>query len=257
MVYSLGAFPKKGRYLECRKITGTKSLRKITFFLEMRPIEKSLLVSITKRLFLCRKQHAIDFAQNHTIISTEVLKPLPFSTIAKLPNQMITQNEILPNKETLYLDSSVPSAYFDERVLWRMKETQEWWHNELPQYESFISSVVILEINNTRNEKRREQLLNLVAHFPQSALLTEIEQIAKGYLSQKIIPQSSSPDALHIAIASFYKIDFLVTWNCKHLAEGHRRKQIKLFNTSAGLYVPEIVTPIELKLNKGDEKDVI
>jgi hypothetical protein len=37
-----------------------------------------------------------------------------------------------------------------------------------------------------------------------------------------------------------------VTWNCKHLAEGHRRKQIKVFNTSAGLYVPEIQIPIEL-----------
>ena len=168
---------------------------------------------------------------------------------------MITENE--RQKETLYLDSSVPSAYFDERTLWRMKETQEWWHHELPQYEVFISTVVILEINNTRNENRREQLLNLVAHFPQYSLSTDIEQIAQGYLNQKIIPQSSSPDALHIAIASFYKIDFLATWNCKHLAEGHRRKQIKLFNTAAGLYVPEIVTPIELKLNKGNEEDVI
>lgn len=76
-------------------------------------------------------------------------------------------------------------------------------------------------------------------------------------MNQKIIPQSASPDAFHIAIASFYKLDFLITWNCKHLAEGHRRKQIKLFNTSAGLYVPEIVTPLELKSSLGDQEDVI
>jgi hypothetical protein len=56
-------------------------------------------------------------AQNHTLIFTEILKLLPFSSIAKLPYQMITKNEILPNKKTLYLDSSVPSAYFYERVV--------------------------------------------------------------------------------------------------------------------------------------------
>jgi len=156
-------------------------------------------------------------------------------------------------KETLYLDSSVPSAYFDDRVQWRMEETQEWWHNELPKYEVFISPTVIAEITDTRNEKRREELLDLILNFPQGQFSTEIEQISQGYLNQKIIPQSSSPDALHIAFASFYKIDFLVTWNCRHLAEGHRRKQVKLFNTSAGIYVPEIVTPLELKSNKGGQ----
>jgi len=150
-------------------------------------------------------------------------------------------------KETIYLDSSVPSAYFDTRVLWRMEETQIWWHNELPKYEVFISPTVIFEISSTRNETRREELLSLILNFQRCSLSSEIEEIAEGYLKQKIIPQSAALDATHIAIASFYKMDFLVTWNCKHLAEGHRRKRIKLFNTSAGLYVPEIVTPIELK----------
>jgi predicted nucleic acid-binding protein len=162
--------------------------------------------------------------------------------------------------ETIYLDSSVPSAYYDKRVPWRLEYTQKWWQYELTKYDVFVSSITILEITNTQNEKLRVDLLDLVADFPQLKISSDIEQIANGYLSQKIIPQSSSPDALHMAIASYHKIDFLVTWNCTHLAEGHRRKKIKIFNTSAGLYNPEIVTPMELDkqgIMGGDENALL
>ena len=85
-------------------------------------------------------------------------------------------------------------------------------------------------------------------------LISKIEEIANGYVNQKVIPRSHFPDALHIALASFYKIDFLITWNCEHLAEAHRRRRVRLFNTSAGLFVPEIMTPMELV--GGGEEDV-
>lgn len=160
-------------------------------------------------------------------------------------------------KESIYLDSSVPSAYFDTRVPWRMEYTRQWWHEELPQYTVFISPSVLVEIRRTKNEEIREQLLSLVLDFPQLELSTEIEQIATGYINHKIIPPSAFADAIHIAIASLYKIDFLVTWNCEHLAEAHRRRKVRLFNTMAGLYVPELVTPMELKISKeGDESGI-
>lgn len=160
-------------------------------------------------------------------------------------------------KESIYLDSSVPSAYFDTRVPWRIDYTRQWWHEELPQYNVFISPTVIVEINRTQDEEARDKLLNLVLYFPQLELSGEIEQIATGYVNHKIIPQSAFADAIHIAIASFYKIDFLVTWNCEHLAEAHRRRKVRLFNTMAGIYVPELVTPMELKITKeGDENGI-
>jgi predicted nucleic acid-binding protein len=160
-------------------------------------------------------------------------------------------------KEGIYLDSSVPSAYFDTRVPWRMEYTQQWWHEELPKYTMFISTIVIVEIQRTKDENRRDDLLRLVLDFPQLELSNEIEDIARGYVNHKIIPPSAFADAIHIAIASFYKIDFLVTWNCEHLAEAHRRRKIRLFNTIAGLYVPEIGTPMELKISQeGDENGI-
>lgn len=158
-------------------------------------------------------------------------------------------------KEFIYLDSSVPSAYFDARVPWRMDYTRRWWDEELPLYDVFISPVVLAEIRRTRDEENRADLLRLVFDLPQLELSDEIEHIAAGYLNHKIIPQSASADALHIAVASFYKVDFLVTWNCEHLSEAHRRRQVRLFNTIAGLYVPELVTPMELKKWKEGEEE--
>ena len=144
-------------------------------------------------------------------------------------------------KEVIYLDNtSVPSAYYDDRVVWRMEYTQQWWHEKLMNYQVFISPMVIAEILETQHEQIREKLLSLILDFPQFKLSSEIELIAQGYVDQKIIPTKYAADAFHIAIASYYKADFLVTWNCKHLAEGHRRKSVRLFNISEGLYVPSL-----------------
>ena len=88
--------------------------------------------------------------------------------------------------------------------------------------------------------------------FDELALSPEIEEIANGYIGQGVVPQRYFADALHVALASFHKMDFLVTWNCEHLAQAHKRRRIRLFNTSAGLFVPEIVTPMEL-VEEGEE----
>ena len=68
-------------------------------------------------------------------------------------------------------------------------------------------------------------------------------RLAEGYISRGIFHRKYIADALHVAIASFHKIDYLVTWNFGHLANVRRQARIKLFNTAAGFYVPMIVTP--------------
>lgn len=155
---------------------------------------------------------------------------------------------------SVYLDTSVPSAYYDDRVQWRLEFTREWWKCELPKYAVFISEVVIAEIRRTEEAMRKKELLELVKEFNELVLSPEIEEIAKGYIEQGVIPQAHFPDALHVALTSFHKIDFLTTWNCEHLAQAYRRRKIRLFNTSAGLFVPEIITPMELV--GGGEGDV-
>jgi len=58
--------------------------------------------------------------------------------------------------------------------------------------------------------------------------------------------RSLTGDSLHLAYASLYKIDFLLTWNCNHLANANKKQHIRVINTRLGLFVPEIATPMEL-----------
>ena len=82
-----------------------------------------------------------------------------------------------------------------------------------------------------------------VRELPQVEVTDEAAILAEGYLSRGIFQRKFLGDALHVALASDHKLDYLVTWNFGHLANVHRQARIKLFNTTAGFFVPEIVTP--------------
>ena len=60
------------------------------------------------------------------------------------------------------------------------------------------------------------------------------------------MPQVLKGDVLHLAYASYYKMDFLLTWNCNHLANANKRQHIRIINARQNLATPEIVTPLEL-----------
>jgi len=60
------------------------------------------------------------------------------------------------------------------------------------------------------------------------------------------MPKDLKGDAVHLAYTSVYKIDFLLTWNCKHLANANKKPHIRKINTNLGLFIPEIITPLEL-----------
>jgi len=66
------------------------------------------------------------------------------------------------------------------------------------------------------------------------------------------MPTDPAGDALHLALASYHKCDFLVTWNCRHLANANKFGHIRRVNTMLGLFVPTLVTPLGL-LGGGDD----
>ena len=92
-------------------------------------------------------------------------------------------------------------------------------------------------------EPHRGSYLKLIGNLEQVDLTEEAAILAEGYIARGIFHRKYIADALHVAIASFHKIDYLVTWNFGHLADVRRQARIKLFNTAAGFYVPMIVTP--------------
>lgn len=73
-----------------------------------------------------------------------------------------------------------------------------------------------------------------------------ITDIVASCIRRKVMPADPTGDALHLAIASFHKCDFLVTWNCQHIANANKFGHIRRVNNLLGLFVPALVTPLEL-----------
>jgi predicted nucleic acid-binding protein len=143
---------------------------------------------------------------------------------------------------SIYLETSVVGAYLDKGESFRRDLTIRWWEHELSHYRVFVSPLVVRELERTREPYRRSSLA-LIRELPQVEVTDEAAILAEGYLARGIFHRKFLGDALHVALASDHKLDYLVTWNFGHLANVHRQARIKLFNTAAGFFVPEIVTP--------------
>jgi predicted nucleic acid-binding protein len=150
-------------------------------------------------------------------------------------------------KEKVYLDSTVLSFYHDQRTdlkSW-IDATREWWTVEKPKYECWISEAVILEIQE-EGYPNREKVIQLAATIPVLETSPEIESAASYYVENYLMPKDLLGDAIHLAYASCLNFDYLLTWNCNHLANANKRKHIRVLNGRLGISTPEITTPLEL-----------
>lgn len=147
--------------------------------------------------------------------------------------------EILPDDATFY--GEIPG--FDG--VYANAETGE--------YSIFISQAVLNEIDRA-DEPKKSQLIQLIKGCdPQVLDITqEVTDLAKEYISQKVIPESKVEDALHVAIATVYEMDALITWNNKHLANLRKIGKINSINLKEGYTKHlEIVNPMEVITDEG------
>ena len=149
----------------------------------------------------------------------------------------------------IYIETTVPSFYFEVRsepeMVARRNWTREWWVLARPRDEIVASEAVIEELSGG-NHPHRSDCLELVAELPLLAVEPEIGEIVEAYVAHKLMPRDPGGDALHLALASFYRCDFLATWNCRHLANANKFDHIRRINGILGLFVPSLVTPLEL-----------
>lgn len=145
-------------------------------------------------------------------------------------------------KLSLYLETSVVGAYLDNGEPFRRDLTIRWWEHELSEYYAFSSILVQRELERIA-EPHRTGYLNLIQPLETLDLAEEVAILAEGYISRGIFHRKFMSDALHVALASFHKIDYLVTWNFGHIANVRKQARLRLFNTAAGFFSPAIVTP--------------
>lgn len=101
------------------------------------------------------------------------------------------------------------------------------------------------ELSEGKPERRAERLA-LLGDTPLLPIDAAVLEIVQAYIRHKLMPADPGGDALHLAVASYHKGDFLLTWNCRHLANANKFGHIRRVNTTLGLFVPALVTPLEL-----------
>jgi predicted nucleic acid-binding protein len=157
----------------------------------------------------------------------------------------------------VYIETSIPSFYYEDRsdtpAVARREWTRQWWDNNRDAYELVSSAAVIEELKNGEYAKQSD-CLSLLEDIPFLVVAKpEINEILTTYFKHKLMPNEPTGDALHLALASYHKCDFLLTWNCKHIANANKFQHIKRINTLLGLFVPNLVTPLELLGEQSDE----
>jgi predicted nucleic acid-binding protein len=154
-------------------------------------------------------------------------------------------------KPTLYLDSSVPSYWLEQGpdpiVHARHLVTRQWWAEVLPRFNAYISQIVIAELTGGESE-RSAQRLELVRGMPLLDVDGDVEEAAQFYVDHLALPSRDIRDAFHLALASVHGIEYLVTWNYKHLANASKRTHFETLNRRLHLVSPVICSPEELFL---------
>ena len=135
----------------------------------------------------------------------------------------------------------------------RSNWTRDWWASAILRDELVIGPPVIAELERG-DFPRQSESLALVNRLPLLEITEAVLEIVEAYLAHKLMPADPAGDALHLALASFHSCDFLVTWNCKHLANANKFGQIRRVNGILGISVPALVTPLEL-LAESDAHD--
>jgi len=156
---------------------------------------------------------------------------------------------------SVYIETSIIS-YLTSRVsrnligAARQQLTQAWWDTRL-NYDIYISEVVYQECaaGDPNAAKKR---LDAIEGLTLLRVTTKAKEISKALVARGIIPAKAAEDALHISIATVHTMDFLLTWNCKHIANPEIQKRIALYLEEQGLFLPFICTPDEL-LGADDE----
>ncbi|MEI6091502.1 MAG: type II toxin-antitoxin system VapC family toxin [bacterium] len=156
----------------------------------------------------------------------------------------------MEKKLKIYLDTSVINFLFADDAPQFKDITLDFFENYLNVFDVYISQIVIDEINKTGDADKRLVLMQSITNYNlelYNRINQTIVELAKNYIDFKIIPQNKFEDALHLAFASYYEFDILLSWNFKHLANINKQEKINSFNLNYGYRKPLLLlNPMEV-----------
>lgn len=152
--------------------------------------------------------------------------------------------------QSVYIESSVISYLVarpsrDVIIAARQAITEAWWQSQRVEFELFVSSLVIQEISGG-DAAASEKRLQVVENIPLLATSPEAQSLAESLLTKGAVPANSEEDALHIAIAAAGGMEFLLTWNFKHINNAQTKAFVTTVVESHGFACPILCSPEEL-----------
>jgi predicted nucleic acid-binding protein len=147
----------------------------------------------------------------------------------------------------VYLETSFFSACVWDRKgpksVYKRLQSRQWWTHQRSKFELFVSAEVVRELS-APGFRHREEAIALVREAELVAIDDEVRGLAKVLVKEKVMPgPAASGDAIHVAAATVHRLDFLVTWNQRHIANRNKIVHLREVCRRVGCVPPELTTP--------------
>jgi predicted nucleic acid-binding protein len=152
--------------------------------------------------------------------------------------------------ETVFIETTVVSYLVANRsrdlvLAAHQKTTREWWMESRVRYRC-VTSVEVLREASLGDATMSRLRIEALASLPVLSIDQRSRDLARELMRTGLLPREALSDALHLAVATQHAVEYLLTWNCRHLANPHLLKRLRIFMAKQKLILPEICTPLEL-----------
>lgn len=148
----------------------------------------------------------------------------------------------MKNKLKVYLDTSVISALFDTRNPERQRLTRGFF-DQISRFSVYISVITLAEVEKTPDEELREKMEEILMGHWVLSLTDDVNFLLREYIKHDAVPGKQEEDAVHIAVAVSNGIDYLLSWNFKHMVRDKTRHVVNSVNRANKIKEIEIITP--------------
>src|SRR5437879_9068598 len=147
-------------------------------------------------------------------------------------------------KPKLYLETTIPSYLVgrpsrDLLVAANQQVSGDWWESRREQFDLYASELVILEVR-AGDAQLATNRLELLAGVPLLVATDETLELAEDLIVQGPIPRKAAGDAAHIAVAAVHGCEYLLTWNCRHIANAELQRAIRRVVEQYGYELPSL-----------------
>src|SRR6266516_4276115 len=159
------------------------------------------------------------FPENSALTSVKVTSP--FSWFRQMEENI---------RQRVYIETTIPSFYYEVRtepeMIARRNWTRAWWDSRRQAYQ-LVTSVAVVDELQAGRFPNQDQVLALLIDISLVPVEPAIIEIVETYIQRMVMPRDPTGDALHLALASYHKCDFLLTWNGQHLANANKFAHIR------------------------------